>query len=263
MPEETTTAALREVRATRYVTPLREGGSMPGLVEADDDGLYVVKFRGAGQGPKALVAEVLVGELARALGLRVPEIVVVDVDPMLAAAEPDPEIQELVEASGGANAALDFLPGALPFSPAAPVGVTPELAADVVWLDALCQNVDRTPRNPNMLIWHEQLWLIDHGAALYRHHAPTWPQGAAGGAFPLVADHVLLPFAGSIAEADERLAPRVDRALLERIAAGVPGAWLGDEPALAREIYVAYFEERLAPPRAFATEAEEARRGLA
>jgi hypothetical protein len=263
MPEETTAARLREVRATRYVTPLREGGSMPGLVEADDDGLYVVKFRGAGQGPKALVAEVIVGELARALGLRVPEIVVVDIDPLLAAAEPDPEIQELVEASGGANAALDFLPGALPFSPAAPVGVTPELAAGVVWLDALCQNVDRTPRNPNMLIWHEQLWLIDHGAALYRHHAPAWPQGAAAGPFPLIADHVLLPFAGSIAEADERLAPRAGRGVIEQIVAEVPDAWLGDAPALAREVYVTYFDERLAGPRAFAAEAEEARRGVA
>ncbi|HEV7492504.1 HipA family kinase [Baekduia sp.] len=254
---------LRSVRATRYVTPLREGGSMPGLVEADDDGLYVVKFRGAGQGLKALIAEVVVGEVARALGLRVPEIVLVEVDPLLAAAEPDPEIQELVQASGGSNAALDFLPGALPFSPAAPVGVTAELAADIVWLDALSANVDRTPRNPNMLIWHEQLWLIDHGAALYRHHAATWPQGAATATFPLIADHVLLPFAGSIAEADERLAPRLDRAVLERIVSAVPDDWLGDDAALAREIYVDYFAKRLTAPRAFAVEAEEARRALA
>jgi hypothetical protein len=251
---------LRTVQATRYVTPLREGGSMPGLVEADDDGLYVVKFRGAGQGLKALVAEVIVGELARALGLRVPEIVLVEVDPLLAAAEPDPEIQELVEASGGANAALDFLPGALPFSPAAPVGVTPELAADVVWLDALTANVDRTPRNPNMLVWHGDLWLIDHGAALYRHHAPTWPEGAAGAAFPLIAEHVLLPFAGSIAEADERLAPRLDGPTLEAIVTGVPDDWLGDDAATARARYVEHLAERLAAPRAFAAEAEEARR---
>jgi hypothetical protein len=266
MPEPTT-AALRAVRATRYVTPLREGGSMPGLVEADDDGLYVVKFRGAGQGLKALVAEVIVGELARALGLRVPEIVVVDVDPLLAAAEPDPEIQELVQASGGTNAALDFLPGALPFSPAAPVGLSPELAADVVWLDALCQNVDRTPRNPNMLVWHGEVWLIDHGAALYRHHAPAWPQGAATGAFPLIADHVLLPFAGSIAEAHERLAPRAGTDTLRQVVAEVPDDWLGgpEEAPVAREIYVEHFRERLAgdAPRPFAAEAEEARRGAA
>ncbi len=258
-----TTSALRTVRATRYVTALREGGSMPGLVEADDDGLYVVKFRGAGQGLKALIAEVIVGEVARVLSLRVPEIVLVEIDPLLAAAEPDPEIQELVEASGGSNAALDFLPGALPFSPAAPVGVTEELAAAIVWLDALTANVDRTPRNPNMLIWHDDLWLIDHGAALYRHHAATWPEGAAEAPFPLIADHVLLPFAGSIADADERLAPQLDRPTLQRIVAAVPDDWLGDGAALAREAYVSYFAERLAAPRAFAAEAEEARRALA
>lgn len=263
MPEPT---RLRTVRATRYVTPLREGGSMPGLVEADDDGLYVVKFRGAGQGLKALVAEVIVGELARACGLRVPELVIVEVDPLLAAAEPDPEIQELVAASGGTNAGLDFLPGALPFSPAAPVGVTPELAAEVVWLDALCQNVDRTPRNPNMLIWHGDLWLIDHGAALYRHHAPAWPEGAAGARFPLIADHVLLPFAGSITEAGERLAPKLGAATVARIAAEVPPDWLGArddaDAALAHEIYVTYISERLRSG-AFAAEAEEARRAIA
>jgi hypothetical protein len=253
-------AHLRTVHATRYVTPLREGGSMPGLVEADDDGLYVVKFRGAGQGLKALVAEVIVGELARALDLAVPEIVLMEVDPLLAAAEPDPEIQELVQASGGPNAALDFLPGALPFSPAAPVGLTPELAAAVVWLDALTANVDRTPRNPNMLIWHERLWLIDHGAALYRHHAPTWPDGAAGAAFPLIADHVLLPFAGSILDADARLAPKLDAARITAIVDAVPEGWLGDEPVAARKAYVLHLEERLRPPRAFAAEAEEARR---
>jgi hypothetical protein len=247
---------LRTVRATRYVTPLREGGSMPGLVEADDDGLYVVKFRGAGQGLKALIAEIVVGELARALGLRVPELAIVELDPLLAAAEPDPEIQELVQASGGTNAGLDFLPAALPFSPAAPVGLTPALAADVVWLDALCANVDRTPRNPNMLIWHGDLWLIDHGAALYRHHAPTWPDGAAEARFPLIGDHVLLPFAGSIEEADARLAPKVDRATLTAILAGVPDDWLGADAALAREAYVEYFLAR----RGFAAEAEEARR---
>jgi heat shock protein HspQ len=256
-------ADLRTVRATRYVLPLREGGSMPGLVEGDDDGLYVVKFRGAGQGLKALVAEVIVGEIARAVGLAVPEIVLVDVDPLLAAAEPDPEIQELVEASGGSNAALDFLPGALPFSPAAPVGVTPELAADIVWLDALSANVDRTPRNPNMLVWHERLWLIDHGAALYRHHAPTWPQGAATAGFPLIADHVLLPFAGSILDADARLAPKLDEGTIARIAGTVPDDWLGDDPASARADYVEHLAERLRTPRAFAAEAEEARRDAA
>src|SRR3954471_20916812 len=167
---------MRTVCATRYVTPLREGGSMPAIVEADDDGLYVLKFRGAGQGPRALVAELVAGELARALGLLVPEIVLVDLHPDPRRAEPapargrpdpDPEIQELIAASGGRNVGLDFLPGALPFVPGAGEPPAPELAAAIVWFDALMTNVDRTPRNPNLLSWHGRLWLIDHGAALY------------------------------------------------------------------------------------------------
>src|SRR5262245_20164075 len=161
---------LRQVHATRYVTPFREGGSLPGLVEADDDGLYVVKFRGAGQGPAALVAEIVAGELARALGLRVPEQVVAQVATELAAAEPDPEIQDLVIASAGDNLGVDFLPGALPFTPAGVEAMDPAIAADVVWLDALTMNVDRSPRNPNLLVWHGRTWLIDFGAALYRQH---------------------------------------------------------------------------------------------
>ena len=173
---------LRTVTATRYVTPLREGGSMPGLVEADDDGLYVLKFRGAGQGPKALAAELVAGELGRALGLPVPELVFIELDPALGAAEPDPEIQELIAASGGRNLGMDFLPGALPFSAKRPP--EPELAADVVWFDSLVLNVDRTPRNPNLLRWHGRLWLIDHGAALYVHHGGGDPVARAGERFP-------------------------------------------------------------------------------
>jgi hypothetical protein len=253
------TSTLRTVRATRYVLPLREGGSMPGLVEADDDGLYVVKFRGAGQGPKALVAEIAAGEIARAAGFAVPELVLVDVDPIIAAAEPDPEIQELVQASGGLNAGLDFLPGALPFTPAAPVGIDAALAAGVVWLDALLANVDRTPRNPNMLVWHGRLWLIDHGAALYRHHAPSWPHGAATAPFPQIAEHVLLPFAGSILDADARLAPRLDDDALRAAVAGVPDAWLDADPDAQRAAYVTHLRERLTAPRGFAAEAEGAR----
>src|SRR5262245_32349207 len=153
---------LREVTATRYVTPLREGGSMPGLVEADDDGLYVLKFRGAGQGPKALAAELVAGEVGGELGLPVRELVYIELDPALGAAEPDPEIQELIAASGGRNLGMDFLPGALPFTSKRPP--EPEQAADVVWFDAFVLNVDRTPRNPNLLRWHGNLWLIDHGA---------------------------------------------------------------------------------------------------
>jgi hypothetical protein len=252
-----TAAQLRTVRALRYVAPLREGGSLPALVEADDDGLYVVKLRGAGQGPKALVAEIVAGEVGRALGLAVPELVLVDIDPALAAAEPDPEIQELVLASGGLNAGLDFLPGALPFSPAAPEALDARLAADVVWFDALVTNVDRTARNPNLLVWHGRLWLIDQGAALFRHHDPSWPGDAARRPFPAIADHVLLPFAGSIADADERGAARLDASAIEAAVTGVPDAWL--DAAAARREYVEHLLERLAPPRAFVREAEEAR----
>ncbi len=160
---------MRHVKATRYVAPLREGGSLPGLVEGDDDGLYVCKFRGAGQGPLALVAEIIGGEIARQVGLPVPELVLLDVDPALGVAEPDPEIQELLHASAGLNLGVDFLPGALAFTGADPVD--PQFAALVMWLDELITNVDRTPRNPNLLCWHGQVWLIDHGAALYRQHA--------------------------------------------------------------------------------------------
>jgi hypothetical protein len=248
---------IRTVAATRYVTPLREGGSMPGLVEADDDGLYVLKFRGAGQGAKALVAELVAGELARAIGLPVPEIVFVELDPELGRAEPDPEIQELIAKSAGRNVGLDFLPGSLTYTPAADPPPAPELAAAVVWLDALTTNVDRTPRNPNLLCWHGRLWLIDHGAALYRQHAWEDPPTEATKPFPAIRDHVLLPAAGSIAEADTRLAPLLDRARLEAVLALAPGPWLA--PA-SRTAYVDYLARRLEPPRAFAHEAEEARR---
>ena len=248
---------IRTVAATRYVTPLREGGSMPGLVEADDDGLYVLKFRGAGQGPKALVAEIVAGELARAAGLPVPEIVFVEVDPQLGRAEPDPEIQELIVASGGRNVGLDFLPGSLTYTPAAGPAPDPELAAAIVWLDALTTNVDRTPQNPNLLTWHGRLWLIDHGAALYRQHAWEDPPAEARRPFPPIRAHVLLPCSGSIEEADLRLAPVLDRDCVEAILAAVPEEWLA--PA-SRADYVEYLCRRLEAPREFAREAEEARR---
>jgi len=249
---------IRTVAATRYVTPLREGGSMPGLVEADDDGLYVLKFRGAGQGPKALVAEIVAGELARAVGLPVPEIVFVEVDPQLGRAEPDREIQELIGASAGRNVGLDFLPGSLTYTPAADPAPEPELAAAIVWLDALTTNVDRTAQNPNLLAWHGRLWLIDHGAALYRQHAWEDPPAEAHKPFPAIRRHVLLPCAGSIEEADARLAPVLERARVEAVLGLVPGEWLDGTP---REAYVEYLCRRLAAPRGFAAEAEEARRG--
>jgi hypothetical protein len=192
---------LRTVEATRYVTPLREGGSLPAVVEADDLGTYVLKFRGAGQGRKALVAEILAGEIARTLGLLVPEIVLVNLDPELARAEPDAEIQDLIRASAGLNLALDYLPGSLGFDPLVePPGSG--LASRILWFDALVTNVDRTPRNPNLLTWHNRLWLIDHGASLYFHH--TWKGWREASMRPFAAarDHVLLPFARAIAEAD-------------------------------------------------------------
>src|SRR3954452_14187089 len=203
---------LKSVGATRYVTPLREGGSLPALVEADDDGLYVLKFTGAGQGAKALVAEVVAGELARALDFLVPELVVASLDPVLGRAEPDPEIQDLLVASAGENLGVDFLPSALPFSPAAEPAVAPDLAADIVWFDALVTNVDRTAQNPNLLWWHGRLWLIDHGAALYFHHAPEPDLEHARKAFDTSA-HVLLPYASPLGGARDRLAPRITDAV--------------------------------------------------
>jgi len=247
---------LRHAAATRYVTPLREGGSLPALVEADDDGLYVLKFRGAGQGRKALVAEVVAGELARALGFPVPELVVLDLDPELGRAEPDPEIQDLLLASAGSNLGVDFLPGALTFSPAAGPAPDPEFAADVVWLDAFVTNVDRMPQNPNLLWWHGRLWLIDHGAALYWQHAPAHEDGFERSRFPQIRDHVLLPYAGPIAEADARLAPRVTDDLLHSVVGRVPDAFLdGDEHGA----YLDYLRRRLESPRGFVEEAEAAR----
>jgi hypothetical protein len=247
--------ALRPVAATRYVTALREGGSLPGLMEADDDGLYVTKFRGAGQGLRALVAEVIVGELARVLGLLVGELIEIEIDPALGAAEPDPEIQELITASSGSNLGVDFLPGALPYVPGGAWEPESKLAADIVWLDALTTNVDRTPRNPNLLVWHGRLWLIDHGAALYLHHGGLVAEQHAERSFPLIAEHVLLGRAGSIVEAHERLAPRVTRAVLERVVALVPGGWLSDD---LPGTYVEYLSRRL-QLAAFAEEAEHAR----
>jgi hypothetical protein len=255
----------RHVTATRYVTPLREGGSLPGLVEADDDGLYVVKFRGAGQGPRALVAEWLAGEIGRAVGLLVPELVIVDVDAALGDAEPDEELQDLVHRSGGLNLGLDFLPGALTFNPAATDPVDPDLAADIVWFDAFVTNPDRSVVNPNLLIWHGRMWLIDHGAALYVHHTWRDPDEHARRPFERSAGHVLLPYAGSIVEADERLAPSLDAARFRSLAEAIPDAWLGHDPQVGdtdaqRGAYVRYLERRLATRRAFVEEAERARR---
>ena len=250
---------LRTVTATRYVTPLREGGSLPGLVEADDDGLYVVKFRAAGQGLKALVAEVIVGELARAAGLPVPEIVLVALAGELVRTEPDPEINELVTASAGLNVGIDFLPGALDYNPARPGSLDALRASEIVWLDALTTNVDRTPRNPNLLVWHRETWLIDHGAALYQHHSGRELAGRAREPFPLIAEHVLLPLAAALRDADAQMTARLDADAVAAAVALVPDDWLEPSPATAREEYVAYLRARLAAPRAFVDEAEAAR----
>lgn len=258
---------MRLVTATRYVTPLREGGSLPAIVEADDDGLYVAKFKGAGHGSRALVAEVIAGEIGRALGLLVPDIVLVDFDPRLAAGEPDAEIRELLERSSGINVGLDFLPGSLGFDPAAGFRPDRELCAEVVWFDAFVTNVDRDARNTNLLVWHKRLWLIDHGSALYIHH--TWRDAEAHARRPMaqIKSNVLLPFAGSIVEADRRLAPRLTRELLAGIVEQVPDEWLGPvpgRPELAsaeaqKAAYLDYLTARLAEPRSFVEEAERAR----
>jgi hypothetical protein len=253
-----TQRGLRAVTATRYVMPLREGGSLPGLVEADDDGMYVMKFRGAGQGPAALVAEVIAGELARSLGLPVPELVVACLEPELARAEPDVEIQELAQVSVGANLGVDFLPGALPFIPAAAASLDPASAADVVWFDALVMNVDRTPRNPNLLAWHGRTWLIDHGAAFYRQHGDAPLADCARAPFAHIRDHVLLGRAGPIAEADARLAATAASAVSSSVAL-VPDQWLGDAPEARRADFEAFLTRRLGAPREFVQEAESAR----
>lgn len=256
-------APLRTIDATRYVTPLREGGSMPAIVEADDDGMYVLKFRGAGQGPKALVAELVVGEIARALELPVPEIVLIELDPELARTEPDPEIQALIRASAGLNLALDYLPGAINYDPAA-WQPDSELASATVWLDAYTTNVDRSFRNTNLLVWHKALWLIDHGAALYFHHGWNGSINSADSRFPMIRDHVLLPLAADLEAADERLAPLITRELLESILARVPDSWLSGEdawaePAIQRAAYIEYLLRRLAHRRGFIEEALHAR----
>jgi hypothetical protein len=246
---------MRTVQVTRYVTPLREGGSLPAVVEGDDNGLYVLKFRGAGQGPKALVAELIGGELARAAGLPVPEIVFAELDADLARTEPDPEIQELIRASAGLNLALDYLPGSVMFDP---VGETPDalLASCIVWFDAFVTNIDRTARNTNLLMWHRKLWLIDHGAALYFHHGSGSGEFAARAkeGFPQVKDHVLLGFAQRLAEADAAMVARLTRPAIEAVVALVPEAWAGDRGA-----YTHYLAARLESPRAFVEEAIRAR----
>ena len=240
---------LPTVRATRYVVPLREGGSLPGIVEADDLGTYVCKFRGAGQGVRVLVAEVIVGELARRLGIAVPDLVAVELDKAIARYEADEEVQDLLRASPGLNLGTDYLPRALGFDPTVH-RVAPDLASRVLWFDALVGNVDRSWRNPNLLLWHRDLWLIDHGAALVFHH--DWSRSARAAERPYaVDDHVLAAQARARAAAGDALAPLVTRELVEQVVALVPDLWLADEPGFdsadaVRSAYVEHLVRRVA-----------------
>jgi hypothetical protein len=258
---------MRTVKATRYVTPLREGGSLPAIVEADDDGLYVLKFRGAGQGQRALIAELVAGEIARALGLPVPEIVFVELDPALGRSEPDFEIKALIEASPGLNLGLDFLPGSVAYDPAARPQPDGELASRIVWFDGYVTNVDRTPKNTNLLLWHRQLYLIDHGAALFFHHAWRDPAAASRSPFPQIKHHVLLRLADQIEAADVEMSARLTPELIASTLALIPDEWLGDVPDLAdparhRQAYLDVLLSRLAAPRPFLEEVLGARASL-
>jgi hypothetical protein len=257
---------IRTVTATEYVTPLREGGSLPAIVNGDDDGTYVVKFRGAGQGVRALIAELVAGELARALGLPVPEIVFIQLDGRMAKTEPDAEIQELLAKSEGLNIALDYLPGSITFDPiiARAMDGKSRLASSIVWFDALATNVDRTPKNTNLLVWHRGLWMIDHGATLIFHH--NWSDDflkRSRNAFTPIKHHVLLPWATEIRELDDDLAAMLTPEVIERVLGVIPDAWLGDEPRFAtvtehRAAYRDYLLHRLESPRRWMEDAADA-----
>lgn len=254
---------IRTITAIRYVTPLREGGSLPAIVEADDQQLYVLKFCGAGQGPKALIAELVAGELARALDLPVPEIVFAYLDPALGRSEPDPEIQDLIKASAGLNLALAYLPGAFAFDPVLN-RLKPELASAIVWFDGYVTNVDRTPRNTNILMWQQRPWLIDHGACLYFHHSWNDYRARSRSRFPQIKEHVLLPFATDLPAADATLSTRLTPAVIEKVVALIPASWLEGETNFAsqadhRAAYAAYLRQRVAAPRDFVGEAMRAR----
>lgn len=242
---------LRMLNTTRYLTPLREGGSLPAVVEADDGQRYVIKFSGAGQGPKVLIAEIIAGELARALGFRVPELVLLNLDAVFGRQERHDEIRDLLNASVGLNLGMAYLASALAFNPMAEPAVSAEFASDLVWFDAFVTNVDRTARNVNMLVWQEQVWLIDHGAALYFHYDWADYQSRAELPFARIRDHVLLDRARELSAADARLRPLITPELLAATVDLVPEGWLGDEPQFAdpaahRQAYVDYLQRRLA-----------------
>ena len=252
---------LRTVEVTRYITPLREGGSLPAIVEANDDFLYVLKFRGAGQGIKALIAELLGGELARALGFRVPEIVFANVDPAFGRTEPDEEIQDLLKFSEGLNLALHYLAGAISFDPAVNK-IDATTASRIVWLDSLITNVDRTVRNTNMLMWHKELWLIDHGASFYFHHSwINWEEHSLR-PFQQVKDHVLLPYATELDKADEACRAILTKERIQSIVALIPDEWFKESNTAdeQRNVYEQFLFNRLAHSANFVNEAQNARK---
>ena len=257
---------LRTVQVTRYVTPLREGGSLPAIVEADDGFLYVVKFRGAGQGVKALIAELVAGEIARLLGFRMPEIVFAHLDPAFGRTEPDEEIQDLLRASTGLNLALHYLAGAITFDPLVnPVDA--RLASQVVWLDCLMTNVDRTARNTNMLVWHGDLWLIDHGASLYFHHSGQPWEEQSRRPFVQVKDHVLLSRAAELDAVDAEFRAVLTPERIWAVVALIPDEWLVGEGAYdtseeGRRVYSGFLEARVAASQIFVKEAQHARKTL-
>jgi hypothetical protein len=257
---------IRTITATHYVMPLREGGSLPAIVEGSDDGTWVLKFRGAGQGPKALIAELVAGELARLLKLPVPEIVFVELDPRMARTEPDPEIQDLLRRSEGLNLALDYLPGSITFDPLVDrtLAGKARLASSIVWFDALVTNVDRTPRNTNLLVWHRELYLIDHGASLYFHHNWDGYRERSRAPFAQIREHVLLPWASELRDADAALPPLITEDALRSILAMIPDVWLEagdgfDTPAAYRAAYAEYLLRRLEGPREWVEEGIRAR----
>ncbi|HEX6901040.1 MAG TPA: HipA family kinase [Thermoanaerobaculia bacterium] len=254
------------ILATRYVTPLREGGSLPAIVEASDLGFYVLKFRGAGQGPLALVAELIAAGIGQALGLKIPEVAFMEVDAALGRNEPDPEIRDLLKASVGINLGVDYLPGSVTFDAAAGETVEADLASAVVWFDAFLTNVDRTPRNPNLLWWHKVLYLIDHGASLYFHHSWENLETMTRSRFPAVRDHVLLPWASRIEEADRRLRPLLGEEIFARVIGEIPDSWLETDPGLSpadrRAGYLEFLTRRLEGSAAFVEEAVRARAQL-
>lgn len=257
---------LRTVNVTRYVTPLREGGSMPAIAEADDDFLYVLKFRGAGQGIKSLIAELIGGEIARALGFKVPELVFANLDEAFGRTEPDEEIQDLLKASVGLNLALHYLTGSITYDPAV-TKIEGRLASQIVWMDALLTNMDRTPRNTNMLLWHKELWLIDHGASLYFHHSMQNWEEQARKPFALIKDHVLLPQASELELVDREFKSILKDELIDAIVALIPADWLSevdhvDAAAANREVYAQFLKTRIANSEIFVKEAQHARTAL-